>query len=300
MPNTMSPLAQTLKLNGYATSQFGKCHEVPVWQTSPVGPFDHWPSGGGGFEYFYGFIGGETNQWFPALYDCTTVTKHRTPWETGMVKLVAFDDDVWELYDTTTDWSQAKDLAKENPQKLHELQRLWLIEAVKYNVLPLDDRFAERANPDIAGRPQLIKGTRQLLFSGMGRLSESSIVNYKNRSHAVTAELSVPPSGAEGVIISVGGILGGWSLYAKNGKLKYHYNFYGVDRYSVEGTSAILPGTHQVRMEFAYDGGVLRRAARSHCTSTERRTGKAVWTTPSLWSSLPTRPAMSATTSAHP
>ncbi len=189
----------------------------------------------------------------------TAVTKHRTPWETGMVKLVAFDDDVWELYDTTTDWTQAKDLAKENPQKLHELQRLWLIEAVKYNVLPLDDRFAERANPDIAGRPQLIKGTRQLLFNGMGRLSESSIVNYKNRSHAVTAEISVPKTGAEGVIISIGGIPGGWSLYAKDGKLKYHYNFYGVDRYTVEGTSTIPTGTHQVRMEFAYDGGGLAR-----------------------------------------
>ena len=90
------------------------------------------------------------------------------------------------------------------PEKLHELQRLWLIEAVKYNVLPLDDRFAERANPEIAGRPQLIKGNRQLLFGGMGRLTESSIVNYKNKSHAVTAEVVVPKSGAEGVIVAVG------------------------------------------------------------------------------------------------
>ena len=82
MPNTMSPLAQTLKLNGYATAQFGKCHEVPVWQTSPVGPFDHWPSGGGGFEHFYGFIGGETNQWFPALYlNTTPVEPDKTPEE---------------------------------------------------------------------------------------------------------------------------------------------------------------------------------------------------------------------------
>ena len=80
MPNTISPLAQTLKLNGYSTSQFGKCHEVPVWQTSPMGPFDHWPSGGGGFEYFYGFIGGETNQWYPALYEGTTpVEPEKTP-----------------------------------------------------------------------------------------------------------------------------------------------------------------------------------------------------------------------------
>ena len=82
LPNTCSPLARTLKLNGYSTSQFGKCHEVPVWQTSPMGPFDAWPSGGGGFEYFYGFIGGETNQWYPALYEGTTpIEPEKTPEE---------------------------------------------------------------------------------------------------------------------------------------------------------------------------------------------------------------------------
>jgi arylsulfatase A-like enzyme len=576
LPNTCSPLARTLKLNGYSTAQFGKCHEVPVWQTSPMGPFDAWPTGGGGFEYFYGFIGGETNQYYPAIYEGTTpiepqktpeegyhftkdmtdkainwvrqqkalmpdkpfftyfapgathaphhvpkewadkykgkfdqgwdkqreeifarqkklgvipedcqltqrhpeipawdtisaemkpilvrqmeiyagflehtdhhvgrlidaledlgiledtlvyliigdngasaegslqgcfnemapltgfpqletaefltqrldklggveaynhyavgwahamdtpyqwtkqvashfggtrngmivhwpkgieakgeirsqfhhvidiaptilevaglpepvfvngvqqhpiegtsmaysfndaqaldrhetqyfemagnrgiyhkgwtaVTRHRTPWLTGAGKLPAFDDDVWELYDTTKDWSQAKDLAKENPQKLHELQRLWLIEAVKYNVLPLDDRFAERANPDIAGRPQLTTGTRQVLFGGMGRLTEGSIVNTKNKSHTVTAEVVIPQSGAEGVIIAQGGLTGGWSLYAKEGRLKYCYNFYGVDRYTVQGTSTIPTGTHQVRMEFKYDGGGLAK-----------------------------------------
>jgi arylsulfatase len=571
-PNTCAPLAETLKLNGYSTAQFGKCHEIPVWETSPMGPFEHWPSGGGGFEYFYGFIGGETNQYYPALYegtipvepdktpeqgyhltedladkaikwvhqqkslmperpffmyfapgathaphhvpkewsdkykgkfdqgwdklreetflrqkrlgvipkDCqltarhpeipawdaisadmkpvftremeiyagflehtdhhvgrliqalddleildetlifviigdngasaegslqgtfnemvtlggfaqlespeflkehlekfggpeaynhyavawahamdtpyqwtkqvashfggtrngtiihwpkgikakgeirnqfhhvidvaptvleaaglpqplivngvlqkpmegvsmkysfdgaksagrhetqyfemfgnrgiyhngwTAVTKHRTPWEPGSVKLAAFDDDNWELYDTSTDWSQAKDLAKENPEKLHELQRLWLIEAVKYNVLPLDDRMIERANSDIAGRPQLIKGSRQLLFGGMGRLTESSIVNTHNKSYSITAEIVVPNSGAEGVIIALGGITGGWSLYCKDGKLKHCYNFFGIDRYYVESKSAIPSGTHQVRMELTYDGG---------------------------------------------
>jgi hypothetical protein len=169
----------------------------------------------------------------------------------------AFDDDIWELYETNTDWSQSRNLAKQNSEKLHELQRLWLIEAVKYNVVPLDDRFAERANPAIAGRPQLIKGTRQLLFGGMGRLTESSIINYKNKSLSVTAEIVVPPSGAEGVIVAVGGIIGGWSLYAKGGKLTYHYNFYGLDRYTIIATSAIPAGTHQVRMEFKYDGGGL-------------------------------------------
>ena len=75
LPNTKAPLALTLKLNGYATAQFGKCHEVPVWQTSPAGPFNAWPTGGGGFEYFYGFIGGENNQWDPALYEGTTADR---------------------------------------------------------------------------------------------------------------------------------------------------------------------------------------------------------------------------------
>lgn len=575
MSNTISPIARTLKLNGYSTSQFGKCHEVPVWQTSPMGPFDSWPSGGGGFEYFYGFIGGETSQWWPAIYEGTTpvepektpeegyhftddmttkaikwirqqkslmpdkpfftyfapgathaphhvpkewadkykgkfdqgwdklreetfarqkalgvipadcrlterhpeipswesispemkpvliremevyagflehtdhhvgrlidaladlnilddtlvyliigdngasaegslqgtfnemvtitgyghletpefmnarldkfggleaynhyavgwahamntpyqwtkqvashfggtrngtivhwpkgikargeirshfhhvidvaptileaaglpqpmsvngvqqrpiegvsmvysfnsanaaeqhetqyfemfgnrgiyhkgwtaVTKHRTPWETGAgTKLPAFDDDVWELYDTNKDWSQATNLAKQMPEKLKELQRLWLIEAVRYNVLPLDDRFIERANPELAGRPQLVKGTRQLLFGGMGRLTESSIVNFKNKSHAVTAEVDIPAGGANGVIIAQGGLTGGWSLYARDGKPKYCYNFYGLHRYTIESNSKIPSGTHQVRMEFAYDGGGL-------------------------------------------
>src|SRR5262249_2912538 len=132
--------------------------------------------------------------------------------------------DTWELYDTSKDWTQANDLSKDQPQKLAELQRLWMIEAVKYNVLPIDDRFAERANPDVAGRPQLVRGNRQLLFGGMGRLTEASVVQYKNKSHAVTAEIVVPEKDAEGVIVATGGIVGGWSLYAKDGKPKYCYN----------------------------------------------------------------------------
>src|SRR5271170_3885723 len=80
LPNTCAPLARTLKLNGYATAQFGKCHEVPVWETSPAGPFDAWPTGGGGFEYFYGFIGGEAHQWYPSLYEGTIpVEPKKTP-----------------------------------------------------------------------------------------------------------------------------------------------------------------------------------------------------------------------------
>jgi arylsulfatase len=573
-PNTCAPLAETLKLNGYATAQFGKCHEVPVWETSPLGPFDSWPSGGGGFEYFYGFIGGETNQYYPALYEGTTavepdkspeqgyhftedmtdkaiswirqqkalmgdkpffvyfapgathaphhvpaewsakyegkfdqgwdklreeilarqkelgvvppeaeltarpeeipawdeipddlkpvlsrqmevyagflehtdhhvgrlvdaledlgiledtlvyyivgdngasaegtprgtfnellvlngasalettefmasridefgtpsaynhyavgwahamdtpyqwtkqvashwggtrngtivhwpngirakgeiraqfhhvidvaptvleaagipepktvhgvtqkpiegtsmrycfhdagaaerrdtqyfemfcnrgiyhqgwtaVTRHSTPWV--MTELPPFADDTWELYDTNTDWSQAHDLAAEMPEKLEELKALFMEEARKYNVLPLDDRRVERFNSDLAGRPTLIQEQSQLLFGGMGRLAENVVINVKNKSHSVTAQLQVPEGGVEGVIISQGGEFAGWSLYVKSGRPKYCYNLFGLQRFYVEGATEIPPGAHQVRMEFVYDGGGLAK-----------------------------------------
>ena len=579
LPNTMSPLANTLKLNGYSTAQFGKCHEVPVWQANPVGPFDAWPTGGGGFEYFYGFIGGEASQWYPSLYegtvpvepkktpeegyhlmedmtdkaiawigqqkalapdkpffiyfapgathaphhvpkewadkykgkfdqgwdrlreeilvrqkklgvvpaDCelskrhqeipawdempkelkpilsrqmevyagfmeytdhhvgrlfealkklkvmddtiilyiigdngasaegtingafnemanfnglagletpeflmehldklggpesynhyavgwahalntpyqwtkqvashwggtrngtvvhwpkgikskgeirpqfchvidvaptileaaglpepisvngrqqdpiegvsmlysfndakaperhetqyfemfgnrgiyhkgwSAVTKHGTPWILLGRKTVPLDDDVWELYDGTKDWSQSRDLSKEMPQKLRELQRLWLIEAARYKVLPIDDRGVEKLNPDTAGRPIVVKGKTQLLFGGMGRLGENSVLNLKNKSHSVTAQIIVPESGAEGVIIAQGANIGGWSLYAKDGKLKYCYNVAGVKYFFVESEKKLPGGEHQVRMEFTYDGGGLGKGGK--------------------------------------
>ena len=126
----------------------------------------------------------------------TAVTRHSTPWLLVGEKVPAFDDDVWELYDTNKDWTQANNLAAQMPEKLHELQRLWLIEAARYNVLPLDDRKVERMNSDIAGRPVLIKGKSQILFGSMGRLSENSVINIKNKSHSVTAEIVVPATGA--------------------------------------------------------------------------------------------------------
>jgi arylsulfatase len=168
------------------------------------------------------------------------------------------DDDVWELYGPD-DWTQANDIAGENPAKLAELQRLFLIEAAKYNVLPLDDRRVERFNADLAGRPQLVRGSTQLLFGGMGRLSENSVLVIKNRSHAVTANITVPDRGAEGVIISQGGAFGGWSLYTRDGKPKYCYNTFGLMSATVESDRVLTPGDHQVRMEFAYDGGGLAK-----------------------------------------
>jgi hypothetical protein len=187
----------------------------------------------------------------------SAVTKHRTPWIMAGQELPAFDDDVWELYDGNKDWSQAHDLSKEMPEKLRELQRLWLIEAVKYNVLPLDDRQVERFVPEIAGRPTLIKGNSQLFFPGMGRLSENSVVSIKNKSWSATAELVASDGDTSGVIIAQGGRFGGWTLYAKDGRLKFVYNVLGINEYRTEATKPIPTGKHQVRMEFAYDGGGL-------------------------------------------
>ena len=188
----------------------------------------------------------------------TAVTRHSTPWDVTK-PLPTFDEDVWELYDTNKDWAQARNIAKENPAKLNELQRLWLIEAMKYSVLPLDDRRIERFNSDLAGRPQLISGKTQILFGGMGRLSENSVINIKNKSHSVTAEVVVPQSGASGVIIAQGGAFAGWSLYAKDGKLKYCYNLLGLRLFFAKSNKPILAGQHQVRMEFKYDGGGLAK-----------------------------------------
>ena len=190
----------------------------------------------------------------------TAVTSHTYPW--SKEKPPALDDDVWELYDTNKDWSQSKNLAKEMPDKLRELQRLWLIEATRYNVLPIDDRLLERVNPDLAGRPRLVEGNTQVLFGGMGHLSENCVLSIKNKSHSITAEIVVPEKGAEGVIIAQGANIGGWSLYAKGGKLKYCYNWGGFKHFMVEATTPIPAGDHQVRMEFAYAGGGLGKGGK--------------------------------------
>ena len=191
----------------------------------------------------------------------TAVTRHSTPWDMT-TKLHPYDEDVWELY-APGDWSQTHDLSKEMPDRLKELQRLFLIEAAKYNVFPLDDRRIERFSSDLAGRPVLVKGNRQILFRGMGRLTENTVVNIKNKSHAVTAQVVVPDGapdgGANGVIIAQGGAFGGWTLYAKEGKPVYCYNLFGLQRFKITGDTAIPSGEHQVRMEFAYDGGGLAK-----------------------------------------
>ena len=186
----------------------------------------------------------------------TAVTKHRTPWVvTG--EMVPFDDDIWELYDTTTDWTQARDLSAEDPDRLHHMQRLFLLEASKYGVFPLDDRAVERFDAAIAGRPALISGSQQRLFPGMGRLTENSVINLKNQSHTVSAGIELPDDGGEGVIIAQGGAFAGWALYMHEGRLTYCYNLLGIQRTKFASSEPLAGGAHEVRMDFTYDGGGL-------------------------------------------
>jgi len=181
-------------------------------------------------------------------------TVHRAPWE--RTPRATLDKDVWELYNTREDFSLTSDLAAKHPDKLKEMQSLFLAEAKKYQVLPLDDRFLERVNATLVGRPDLMAGRTSLtVFEGMHGLSENVFINTKNVSHTITADVVIPEKNANGVILCQAGRFGGWSLYLKDGKPHYAYNFLGLKRTIVAGDKAIPAGKATIRMDFVYDGG---------------------------------------------
>ena len=178
-------------------------------------------------------------------------TIHRAAWE--FKPRGTLEADKWELYDTRADFSLANDLAAQNPAKLKELQDLFLSEAVKYYVLPIDDRTLERLNAALVGRPDLMAGRTVLnVFQGMVGMSENVFINVKNRSHTITAEIE---NGTNGVILAQAGRFGGWALYVKDGKPVYTYNWLGLEQYTVAATQALPAGKVTIRFEFAYDGG---------------------------------------------
>jgi arylsulfatase len=179
---------------------------------------------------------------------------HRAPWE--QTPRASLDQDKWQLYDRSRDFSLADDLAAEHPRKLAELQALFLEEAVKYDVLPIDDRSIERLDPAQAGRPDLMAGrTRLTLYDGMTGMLENAFINVKNRAKSITAEIEIPAGGANGVVLAQAGRFGGWSLYFKDGKPAYAYNWIGRETYTVAAERKVPPGKAQVRLDFAYDGG---------------------------------------------
>jgi arylsulfatase A-like enzyme len=183
-----------------------------------------------------------------------TARHGRLPWQTMGASTGDFDHDTWELYDLANDFSEANDVSAKYPDKLKELQNDFWTEAKKYNVLPLDDRFAERGDPSL--RPSLIAGRTDFTYYPGTRIPEPSAANTKNASHNITATIEVPQGGADGVLVAEGGAAGGFTLYIKDGKPVYEYNFMAHERYKLASSEALSPGPATVRVDFKYDGGI--------------------------------------------
>jgi arylsulfatase A-like enzyme len=182
-------------------------------------------------------------------------TIHRAPWEYAPRHKLA--DDVWELYDTRSDFSLTHDVAALNPDKLEAMQDLFIKEAIANHVLPIDDRTVERFDPKTAGRPDPMAGRTSLtLYPGMS-VNENSFISLKNVSHTITTEVEIPEGGANGVILTQGGRFGGWSFYLKDGKPTYEYNWLGLDRYKIAADKPLPAGKATVQFDFTYDGGGL-------------------------------------------
>jgi arylsulfatase len=192
-----------------------------------------------------------SNGWFAR-------TIHKAPWEPNPRRGLA--EDIWELYDTSKDFSLVNDLSKKDPAKLAEMQALFMKEAEKNQALPIDDRVFERVNAELVGRPDLMAGRTSItLAEGMTGMTENVFLNIKNKSKTITAEIEVPESGANGAIIVQGGRFGGWALYVLDGVPAYDYNFLGLTRTTIAAKEPLKPGKATIRFEFAYDGGGLAK-----------------------------------------
>lgn len=181
-------------------------------------------------------------------------TVHRAPWNT--TQTAPFSTDKWELYDCRHDFSLSNDLSAKYPDKLKEMQALFIQEAIKNKVLPLDDRLLERINAQLVGRPDLMAGRTSLtVYEGMTGLTENVFLDVKNKSHSITADVQIPDGGANGVLLAQSGCFGGWSLYLKDGKPTYTYNFLGMQKFTIASPKAIAAGPATITYDFTYDGG---------------------------------------------
>src|SRR5438034_1017512 len=191
-------------------------------------------------------------------------TRHSIPWL--MAQNPPLKDDVWELYNVAEDFSEANNLATKNPEKLKEMQDLFMKTAEKYHVLPIDDRRSERFDAATAGRPDLMgKRTSLTVYPGMIGLMENAFINTKNRSFTITADVDLPNRDANGVIICQAGRFGGWTLYMKAGKLHHEYNYFGLEHTNITSSKPIAAGKHVIKYEFVFDGGKPGAGGQSIC-----------------------------------
>jgi arylsulfatase A-like enzyme len=201
-------------------------------------------------------------------------TVHKAPWELAPKRKLA--EDVWELYNVNEDFSQSTDLAAQNPAKLKELQALFMSEAERYRVLPIDDRTIERFDSVAAGRPDLMGSRTSLtVYEGMTGMMENAFINVKNRSLTITADVEIPRTGANGVLLCQGGRFGGWSLYVKNGRPAYTYNFVGLQEYTVSSSEQLAPGKNTIKLDFAYDGNGRGKGGTATLYIKDKKVGSA-------------------------
>jgi hypothetical protein len=253
IPASAAMVSEVLRQNGYGTAWFGKNHNVPDWETSISGPYDRWPTRQG-FDHFYGFIGGEANQWAPALYHDNSPIEMEVPKgrEADYTLNESLADEVIKYI------NKQKSVTPDRPFFIyyapgapHHVPKEWID---RFKGQFDDDRFIERADPSL--RPSLIAGrTDFTYFPGATRIPESSSPYVKNRSHSITAYVDVPPSGGDGVLVAAGGFVAGYVLYVKDGKPTYEYNWFAQQRYKVTSVDKLSPGPATIRVDFKYDGG---------------------------------------------
>ncbi len=209
---------------------------------------------------------------------------HGVPWHPTPIRTL--QEDIWELYDTTVDFSLTNDLAAENPEKLAELQAIFDREAIANNVFPLDDRRYERFDPAQAGRPDLMGSRTSLtLADGMDGMLENTFINIKNRSKTITANVELAGND-RGIILTQGGKFGGWALYMDGGKPAYTYNWFGLEKYTIASDEALPAGSAEVKLEFAYDGGGTGKGglATLYVNGQKVSEGRVERTTPAVFS----------------
>jgi len=188
-------------------------------------------------------------------------TIHRAPWENN--NLPPLESDVWDLYNVNEDFSLSNNLAAKYPEKVKDMESLFMWQAQKYHVLPIDDRTIERTNAELAGRPDLLGDRKSLtLYEGMEGMMENTFMNIKNKSFSITTEMVIPKGGAKGVILSQGGRFGGWSVYLKEGKPEFTYNFLGLERYIISSPEKLKEGSVTVKFDFVYDGDGLGKGGK--------------------------------------
>jgi arylsulfatase A-like enzyme len=211
-------------------------------------------------------------------------TIHRPAWNRTPTQ--ALDKDPWDLYNSNEDFSLSNNIASKNPEKLKELQGLFMSEAEKYHVLPIDDRLLERTDAKFVGRPDVMGERTSVTYGeGMKGMGIDIFINTRNTSYTITAEIDVAANG-NGAIVCQGGKFGGFSLYVKDGKPAFTYNYLGLEKYDITSPQALGPGRHKVVFDFKYDGGGLGKGGTGTLSvdGTKVREGRLAKTQPGMFS----------------